>query len=42
MSVTSAHYAQITAAADGVPEAILFGRFLHCQATEPELMGRFA
>ena len=40
-SVLEAHYAQITAAAAGVVTAILFGKFLCCQAIEPELMGRF-
>jgi hypothetical protein len=32
MSVIHAHYARITAGASGVPDAILFGKFLHCQA----------
>ena len=41
MSVIDAHYARITAASCGVPEAILFGRFLYCQAIEAGLMGRF-
>ena len=41
MRVIEAHYAQITAAASGVPKAILFGAFLHCQAIQAGLMGRF-
>ena len=41
MSVIDAHYARITAAAGGVPNAILFGRFLYCQAIQAGLMGRF-
>jgi len=40
--VLEAHYARITAAAGGVVTAILFGRFLCCQAIEVGLMGRFA
>ena len=41
MIVIDAHYARITAAAGGVPDAILFGRFLYCQAIQAGLMGRF-
>ena len=41
MSETRTHYARITAAASGMPEAIVFGRFLYCQAIQPELMRRF-
>lgn len=42
MSVTSAYYARITAAADGVPTAMLWVRFLNCQAVQPELIVGFA
>jgi len=41
MSVTSAHYARITAAADGVTKAMLFARFLYCQAIQTELIAGF-
>ncbi|MDA1283168.1 MAG: hypothetical protein O2921_11230 [Chloroflexi bacterium] len=41
MSVIDAHYARITADAGGVSDAILFGRFLYCQAIQAGLMGRF-
>ena len=41
MSVTDAHYTRITVDAGGLPEAILVGRFLCCQAIQDGLMGRF-
>jgi len=41
MSITSAYYARITAAADGVPTAMLFGGFLNCQAIQTELIAGF-
>jgi len=42
MSVIPAHYARITAGASGVPEAILFGKFLHCQAASIRVTLRFS
>ena len=39
--VVEAHYARITAAALSVVVAMLFGRFLCCQAIELGLMVRF-
>lgn len=42
MSVIPAHYARITAAASGVPDAMLFGKFLHCQGGEVRLTVRFS
>ena len=39
--ILEAHYAQITATASSVSDAILFGRFLYCQAIQAELMGSF-
>ena len=41
MSITSAYYARITAAADGVPNAMLFGAFLNCQAIQAGLIAGF-
>lgn len=42
MSVIPTHYARITAAASGVPKAMLFGKFLHCQANQVRLTGCFS
>jgi hypothetical protein len=41
MSVIDAHYTRITADAGGIPEVMLLGRFLCCQAIQAGLMGRF-
>ena len=41
MSITRKHYERIATAASGIPQAMLFGRFIYCQAIQPQLMRRF-